>query len=145
MGDRDAGRALSTAVVAFHEAVGASLGVTAVDQRALAVIAGAGSVSAGELAKEIGLTPGAVTGVVDRLVRAGLASRMPDPEDRRRLVITAVPGAFGDAFAGLGKAMAELAERYSPAEQAVIADWVANTIEVLREQTRILNAKAPRR
>ena len=132
-------------MVAFHEAVGASLGVTAVDQRALAVIAGAGSVSAGELAKEIGLTPGAVTGVVDRLVRAGLASRTPDPEDRRRLVITAVPGAFGDAFAGLGKAMAELAERYSPAEQAVIADWVANAIEVLREQTRILNAKPPRR
>ncbi|MCG8922988.1 MarR family winged helix-turn-helix transcriptional regulator [Lentzea sp. CC55] len=145
MEDRDAGRALSTAVVAFHEAVGASLGVTAVDQRALAVIAGAGSVSAGELAREIGLTPGAVTGVVDRLVRAGLASRTPDPEDRRRLVITAVPGAFGDAFAGLGKAMAELAERYSPAEQAVIADWVANTIEVLREQTRILNARPPRR
>ncbi|WP_090097056.1 MarR family winged helix-turn-helix transcriptional regulator [Lentzea jiangxiensis] len=145
MEERDAGRALSTAVVAFHEAVGASLGVTAVDQRALAVIAGAGSVSAGELAKEIGLTPGAVTGVVDRLVRAGLASRTPDPEDRRRLVITAVPGAFGDAFGGLGKAMAELAERYSPAEQAVIADWVANTIEVLREQTRILNAKPPRR
>ena len=143
--ERDAGRALSTAVVAFHEAVGASLGVTAVDQRALAVIAGAGSVSAGRLAKEIGLTPGAVTGVVDRLERAGLARREPDPDDRRRLVITAVPGAFGDAFAGLAKAMAELGARYSPEERAVIADWVARTIEVLREQTRIVNARPSRR
>ncbi|MCX2947074.1 MarR family winged helix-turn-helix transcriptional regulator [Lentzea sp. NEAU-D7] len=141
MEGRDAGRELSTAVVAFHEAVGASLGVTAVDQRALAVIMGAGSVSAGELAREIGLTPGAVTGVVDRLVRAGLARREPDLEDRRRLVITAVPGAFGDTFAGLSKAMAELTDRYTPAEQAVIADWVANTIGVLREQTRILTGE----
>lgn len=128
-------------MVAFHEAVGATLGVTAVDQRALAVIMGAGSVSAGELAKEIGLTPGAVTGVVDRLARAGLARREPDPQDRRRLVITAVPGAFGDAFAGLAEAMAGLAERYTPDEQAVIADWVTRTIQVLREQTRILNER----
>ncbi|SDF38460.1 hypothetical protein SAMN05216553_101375 [Lentzea fradiae] len=43
-------------MVAFHEAVGASLGVTAVDQRALAFI-GAGSVSAGQLAKELGSPP----------------------------------------------------------------------------------------
>ena len=128
-------------MVAFHEAVGASLGVTAVDQRALAVIAGAGSVSAGDLAKEIGLTPGAVTGVVDRLERAGLAHRAPDPADRRRLVITAVPGAFGKVFAGLDAAMAELMARYSPVEQAVIADWVANTVDVLREQTRLLTKR----
>ncbi|MFF1610629.1 MarR family winged helix-turn-helix transcriptional regulator [Amycolatopsis sp. NPDC058278] len=141
MEGQDAGRELSTAVVAFHEAVGASLGVTAVDQRALAVIAGAGSVSAGDLAKEIGLTPGAVTGVVDRLERAGLARRAPDPADRRRLVITAAPGAFGKVFAGLDVAMAKLMARYSPAEQAVIGDWVANTVDVLREQTRLLTKR----
>ena len=141
MEGRAAGRELSTAVVAFHEAVGASLGVTAVDQRALAVIAGAGSVSAGDLAKEIGLTPGAVTGVVDRLERAGLAHRAPDPADRRRLVITAAPGAFGKVFAGLDAAMAKLMARYSPAEQAVIADWVTNTATVLREQTRRLTKR----
>lgn len=141
---RDAGRELSTAVVAFHEAVGASLGVTAVDQRALAFIAGSGSVSAGQLAKELGLTPGAITGVVDRLERAGLARRSPDPGDRRRLVITAVPGAFGDTFAGLDKAMAELVGRYSPEEQAAIADWVARTVDVLREQTRKLTARGRR-
>ncbi|WP_372666183.1 MarR family winged helix-turn-helix transcriptional regulator [Amycolatopsis kentuckyensis] len=138
MEGREAGRELSTAVVAFHEAVGARLGVTAVDQRALAVLAGAGSMSAGELAKEIGLTPGAVTGVVDRLERAGLARRAPDPGDRRRLVITAVPKAFGEVFAGLDRAMAKVTDGYSPAEQAVIADWVARTIDVLREQTRLL-------
>ncbi|WP_307793399.1 MarR family transcriptional regulator [Amycolatopsis sp. MtRt-6] len=121
--------------------MGASLGVTAVDQRALAMIAAAGSMSAGDLAKQIGLTPGAVTGLVDRLERAGLAHRAPDPADRRRLVITAVPGAFGKVFAGLDAAMAELSGRYTPAEQAVIADWVTRTIDVLRAQTRLLTKR----
>jgi DNA-binding MarR family transcriptional regulator len=138
MDGRDVGRQLSTAVVAFHEAVGARLGVTAVDQRALALIAGKGPLAAGELAREIHLTPGAVTGVADRLERAGLVRREPDPGDRRRVVISAVPGAFGQVFAGLSTAMDELSARYSPEEQRVIGDWVVRTIAVLQEQTRLL-------
>ncbi|QQQ75653.1 MarR family transcriptional regulator [Saccharothrix sp. 6-C] len=138
MDGRDFGRELSTAVVAFHEAVGARLGVTAVDQRALALIAGKGPLTAGELAKEINLTPGAVTGVADRLERAGLVRREPDPGDRRRVVISAVPGAFGQVFAGLSAAMDELSARYAPEEQKVIADWVVRAVAVLKEQTRLL-------
>jgi DNA-binding HxlR family transcriptional regulator len=144
MDGRHFGRELSTAVVAFHEAVGARLGVTAVDQRALAIVAGRGPMSAGELAKEINLTPGAVTGVVDRLERARLVRREPDPDDRTRVVISALPGAFGPAFAGLSAAMEELAGRYSPQEQRVIADWVVRTVDVLKEQTRLLGAEPPR-
>ncbi|ONI83671.1 MarR family transcriptional regulator [Saccharothrix sp. ALI-22-I] len=140
MDGRDFGRELSTAVVAFHEAVGARLGVTAVDQRALALIAGKGPMSAGELAKEINLTPGAVTGVADRLERAGLVRREPDPGDRRRVVISTIPGAFGQVFAGLSAAMDEVVARYSPQEQQVIADWVVRTVDVLKEQTRLLSA-----
>jgi DNA-binding transcriptional ArsR family regulator len=143
MDGRDFGRELSTAVVAFHEAVGARLGVTAVDQRALAIVAGRGPMSAGELAKEINLTPGAVTGVVDRLERARLVRREPDPDDRRRVVITALPGAFGPVFAGLSAAMEEVSGRYSPQEQRVIADWVIRTVDVLKEQTRLLSAEPP--
>ncbi|MBB5955203.1 DNA-binding MarR family transcriptional regulator [Saccharothrix tamanrassetensis] len=134
----DLGRELSTAVVAYHEAVGAHLGVTAVDQRALALIGRHGPLSAGDLAKRIGLTPGAVTGVIDRLERAGLARRDPDPEDRRRVVVTAIGDGFGRVFAGLSAAMGELTSRYSPEQQEVIADWVTRAIDVLREQTRRL-------
>ncbi|MBB5805856.1 DNA-binding MarR family transcriptional regulator [Saccharothrix ecbatanensis] len=140
MDGRDLGRELSTAVVAFHEAVGAHLGVTAVDQRALALIGSKGPMSAGELAKEINLTPGAITGVADRLERAGLVRREPDPGDRRRVVISAIPGAFGQVFAGLSAAMDDVVARYSPQEQQVIADWVTRTVDVVKEQTRLLSA-----
>lgn len=142
------GRELSTAVVAFHEAVGAYLGVSAVDQRALGIIGAHGPLSAGALAKEIGLTPGAVTGMVDRLERAGLVERTPDPADRRRVVITVASkgrAAFGDVFGGLSTAMDTMVSRYSAAEQQVIADWVARTIDILREQTRELTRRTANR
>ncbi len=47
----------------------------------------AGGVTAGALAAEAGLTTGAVTGVVDRLERAGYARRVRDATDRRRVQI----------------------------------------------------------
>jgi DNA-binding MarR family transcriptional regulator len=142
------GRELSTAVVAFHEAVGTYLGVSAVDQRALGIIGARGPLSAGALATEIGLTPGAVTGMVDRLERSGLVERTPDPADRRRVVITVAPGgrgAFGDVFAGLSTAMNAMVARYSAEEQEVIADWVTRTIDILREQTRELGRRTKER
>lgn len=142
------GRELSTAVVAFHEAVGAYLGVSAVDQRALGIIGAVGPLSAGALATEIGLTPGAVTGMVDRLERAGLVERTPDPADRRRVVISVAVrgrGVFGEVFAGLSAAMNAMVARYSEQEQQVIADYVTRTIDILREQTRELSRRTPGR
>ena len=142
------GRELSTAVVAFHEAVGAYLGVSAVDQRALGIIGARGPLSAGALAKEIGLTPGAVTGMVDRLERAGLVERTPDPADRRRVVISVSQkgrGAFGEVFAGLSTAMNAMVSRFTAEEQELIADYVTRTIDILREQTRELSRRTESR
>jgi DNA-binding MarR family transcriptional regulator len=141
------GRELSTAVVMFHEAIGQMLGLSAADQRALALIQSKGPVTAGALADQLGLTPGAVTGLLDRLERAGLARRAPDPTDRRRILINATGArhsAVAQAFADLGRAMTEVAHRYSDGELAIIGDWVTRTIGVLRDQTRRLGQPAPR-
>lgn len=143
--DAEAGRELSTAVVMFHEAVGQRLGVSAGDQRALTLLRG-GPMSAGALAKEIGLTPGAVTGMVDRLERAGLVRREVDPDDRRRVVITPTEsgrGGHSGVFADLGAAMAAMMTRYSPEEQRVISDFVSRTVDVLKEQTAKLTGGSP--
>jgi len=43
--------------------------------------------SAGQLAEAAGLSPGAVTAVLDRLAQAGLARRAGDPDDRRRVLV----------------------------------------------------------
>ena len=39
------------------------------------------------LAEEVVCTTGAMTKVVDRLERAGLVTRSPDPDDRRRILV----------------------------------------------------------
>ncbi|TDV34888.1 DNA-binding MarR family transcriptional regulator [Actinophytocola oryzae] len=122
----------------FHEAVGAHLGVSAGDQRALTLLGREGPMSAGDLAEKTGLTPGAVTGMIDRLERAGLAHREHDEKDRRRVLVTAATGQ-PDVFSDLAAAMNEMAARYSEAELLLIADYLSRTVEVLREQTRRLS------
>jgi DNA-binding MarR family transcriptional regulator len=135
----DLGRELSTAIVMFHEAVGARLGLSASDQRALTLIGKHGPLTAGQLAEHTGLTPGAITGMVDRLERAGLARREPDPSDRRRVRVAST-GAGGqpEVFRELAAATNEIVSRYTESEQRAIADYLARTIDVLRAQTRKL-------
>lgn len=138
------GAELSTAVILFHEAIGHRLGLSAADQRALGIIGGRGPMTAGTLAQLTGLSPGAVTGLVDRLERGGHVTRSADPADRRRIVITAVPSpgaGVGEAFARLSAEMTALAGRYDAKESAAILDYLHHTIAILREQTRLLSGQ----
>ena len=50
-----------------------------------------GRVTAGRLAELTGLTTGAITGVVDRLEKAGFVRRERDESDRRKVFIATVP------------------------------------------------------
>ncbi|MFF0744671.1 MarR family transcriptional regulator [Streptomyces sp. NPDC004111] len=133
------GAELSTAVVLYHEAVGRRLGLSAADQRALSLIGREGPLTAGALAQRIGVTSGAATGLIDRLEKAGHVRRDPDPADRRRILVTALPGRrTAWAVRDLSRAMAEVMSRYSEQELAVIEDYVRRTVAVLEEQTRRL-------
>ena len=78
----------------FDEAAAARLGVNATGLRCLDIIQRLGRVTAGELAREAGLTTGAVTSVVDRLVGLGYAQREADPQDRRKVLISLTPAAL---------------------------------------------------
>jgi DNA-binding MarR family transcriptional regulator len=75
-------RAAQTASDLMDEAFCEFLGINRTDGRCLDVIDRLGSVTAGQLAAEIGLTTGAVTAVVDRLEAAALVVRRNDPHDR---------------------------------------------------------------
>ncbi|MEV0096019.1 MarR family transcriptional regulator [Streptomyces sp. NPDC050738] len=84
-------------------------------------------VTAGNLAGRAQVTTGAVTGILNRLEGGGFVTRAPDPTDRRRVLVTAVPAAAERVRAVYGPydaLLAELCAEYSPAEMAVVADWL---------------------
>lgn len=131
------GTELSDAVVMFHEALGALMGLSAADNKALGVIRREGPMSARELADRTGLTAGAVTGLVDRLEHAGYARRTRHETDRRRLVIEATAPAspqVNEAVSEMAQAMGRVAEQFSPDELMVVARWVELTTATMREQ-----------
>jgi DNA-binding MarR family transcriptional regulator len=82
---------------AFDNLAAEQLGVNRTDLHCLNTIENAGGLTAGELAGEVGLTTGAVTGVIDRLERAGFARRVADPGDRRRVKVEVTPKFYGRA------------------------------------------------
>lgn len=72
----------------LDETAGIAMGVTnGNDRRCLDIIDQRGRITAGQLAVEAGLTTGAITAVLDRLEARGYVRRVPDPGDRRRVLV----------------------------------------------------------
>lgn len=80
-------RGNQTAVQQMDEAAHRAMGINSTDGRCLDILDRRGLVSAGQLAAEAGLTTGAVTAVLDRLEAKELVRRVPDPDDRRRILV----------------------------------------------------------
>jgi DNA-binding MarR family transcriptional regulator len=80
-------RAGQRATDAVDEAVAHVTGINRTDGKVIDILDQHGRMSAGELARELGLTTGAVTAVLDRLQAAGYVTRVPDPDDRRRVLV----------------------------------------------------------
>jgi MarR family transcriptional regulator, organic hydroperoxide resistance regulator len=64
------------------------LGITGPQRYTLRMLGTAGARSAGELADLLELHPSTLTGILQRLGRAGLIARTPDPADGRRAMLT---------------------------------------------------------
>lgn len=119
---------------AFENLAADRLGVNHTDLHCLNAIENAGGLTAGELAAAVGLTSGAVTGVVDRLERAGFARRVPDPADRRRVKVEVTAEFYARAERIWGPLAAEweasLANGFTAAELTRITEFLRLTNEV---------------
>ena len=103
--------------VAFDEALAEHLGLNATDLRCLELVIADPGLTPSRLAELADLTTGAVTGVVDRLGRAGYVTRRPDPADRRSVTIATVP-----------ERAAEVVEAVGPLVEAVDGLLAARTV-----------------
>jgi DNA-binding MarR family transcriptional regulator len=132
-------RDLATAVILFHEAGARRLGMTAAERKCAGLIAELGETTPKYLAEATGLSTGAITGIVDRLERAGYARREPNPKDRRSVIVRPLnTERLGKEtlpiFASLTEAMSALDARYSAEQRALILKHLEDTIAVLRRE-----------
>jgi len=84
-------RASQTATDAFDHAVADYVGLDRTAYRCLDILDQEGPMTAGRLAERARLSPGAMTALLDRLERRGLARRTRDTKDRRRVLVEVTP------------------------------------------------------
>ncbi len=87
-------RLIADAVLHNH-AVAQAVGLGASDAQFVGLLGRHGPLTPGRLAALSGLTTGTVTGVLDRLERAGFVRRERDSGDRRKVLVVLDPAALG--------------------------------------------------
>ncbi len=139
------GRALHARAMLFYEAVAERLGLNPTDLKCLNLALSEDPVTPGRLAELSGLTTGAITGVLDRLERAGIARREVDPLDRRRVIVRLLPGRQGEIAAiyrPFDEAIAEVLASYSGGEQEAIGSFLAHMQRIFEQETDRLRVVA---
>jgi len=124
-------RAFQTAVDAFDEAAATRLELNRTDLRCLDILGSAGRLTAGHIARQMHMTTGAVTIMLDRLERRGLAKRTRDEQDRRRVHVELTPAAQERIAAVydeliLGEAMRRIAG-YTIAELRIVIRFLRDS------------------
>jgi DNA-binding MarR family transcriptional regulator len=141
------GRRMSTRSVLLHAAIADKLGLNPSDHKCADVLRDQpGPITAGRLAELTGLTTGAITGVLDRLERAGFVARDQDPNDRRRVVVRCTPERapdLGPLFMPLRDGMIAFCERYTDAELRLILEFMQSSEAVIRAHMERLTRLAP--
>jgi DNA-binding MarR family transcriptional regulator len=131
-------RAYQTSNDNFDQAIADRVGMNRTDMRCVDLLDQAGGMTAGELARAAGLTTGAVTAVVDRLERAGVARRVPDPADRRRVRIEVTPRLWeltGPLMMPFIEESQTILDDYSTEELERFAHFMRRVIEVQSRHT----------
>lgn len=126
-------RAYQSAVEKMDEAFCKLLGVNRTDGRCLDVIDQRPGLTAGELAAAVGLSPGAVTTVLDRLEARGFVIRTRDPGDRRRVTLELTPEAkrrAWEAYGPLGEMGGPFIQELSDKDLETIIGFLRHGMEI---------------
>jgi DNA-binding MarR family transcriptional regulator len=120
-------RDLRIHLTAVNHQVSSRVQIRDVDLDCLDVIDTSGPVSPSALAKRTGLHPATLTGILDRLERAGFVARERDPADRRAVLVRGQRARAAEMFqlyAGMNAAIDQICDGYDDHELAVIADFL---------------------
>jgi len=132
--------------VLISDAVSARFGLASSDLECLDLALLGGGATAGEFARATGLTTGAITGVIDRLERAGYVRRERDPADRRKVVVRARTGMtrrIAPVYDSLQREMTALWSRYRDGELELILNFLKASCDLAVQEIAKLQEKRP--
>ena len=140
------GRRSTAGGLFFLQAIAERSGMSLTDLRCINILTSTGPITAGRMAEEMGLTTGAITGVVNRMERAGYVRREKDPGDGRRVVIRPVSekleSAGANIFGSIEKGMDALFSEYGDRDLAVILDYTRRANAMTEELTARIRASS---
>jgi DNA-binding MarR family transcriptional regulator len=136
----------------FDDLLAAHIGINRTDARCLDILDRGGRMTAGQLATAARLTTGAITAVLDRLERAGLVRRVPDPADRRRVLVEVTPKlaeVTAPVFGPLGQEGSAWIANYTDDQLELIVGFIEKNRELLARHTsrlqEMLDERDPKR
>ncbi|TNC28278.1 MarR family transcriptional regulator [Amycolatopsis alkalitolerans] len=134
----DLGREGSTLAVLRHARIAQRMGLSGTDHKALDLASRAeGPLTAGRIAQLTGLSTGAVTGVIDRLERAGFVRRVRDRQDRRKVLVEILPldeEKYAPLFDSALDAVEQVLERFSPEERDIVERYQREIQRLMRNE-----------
>jgi DNA-binding MarR family transcriptional regulator len=132
--------------VVMSDTVAKLVGANPTDLECLDLLSLGGPTTAGRLAAHTGLTTGATTAVIDRLERAGFARRLRSTEDRRSVLVEALPERLRQIeglYHPLAASVARLNEDYGDRQLAVIVDYLSRAVTLAAEHVVWLQTQQP--
>ena len=133
----------------LFRAAAARLEMPATDLQAVDLLASNGPATPGQLAELIGLTTGAVTGMLKRLEDAGLVRRDADPRDARRVIVNLEPDSqrlqdVERTLHAMTEAWAESAADLDEAQASLLLDFLKRCNDLSRgEIVRLREMPSP--
>ena len=127
----------------LNRQVGSRLKLREVDLDCLDVVSRHGPVTPSAIADRARLHPATVTGILDRLQRAGwiVRERDPDATDRRAVSVRSLPEnprRLLGLYAGMNSAMDRVCDEFTPKELDVISRFLRRTVDAGAEANRTL-------
>ncbi|GAA4360169.1 MarR family winged helix-turn-helix transcriptional regulator [Angustibacter luteus] len=122
------------AAVLTNERIARLIGLNVVDFQTFGVLLRQGSpMTPGEVSAATALPSSTTTRVLDRLEAKGMVRREADPDDRRKVLVHALPfedAQVGQAYGQIMKEMAEVHEGFSLAELAIVERYLASITSI---------------
>ena len=132
-------RRMGSVATLHNHAVADAIGLHQTDQACIDLLDWTGPLTAGEIGAHLGLSSGAITGLIDRLETGRWVRRERDPLDRRRVIVHLAPERTAELWP-LYQPLAETIDAYRDGLDArdlrVVVEFLEFANETITEATR---------